>query len=150
MNKKQWVKLSLMLCIAFGMVIYASCKKEKEDQPQNTENSVTMKFNGAVWNTMITTGTQNSNSISVGSFTDAGTQAESFFLQFKKSSLTQGGTFDEKVLENYQIQHLGNNYTVVSATFVVNVLTANRFEAVYSMVLSGGASISEGVIKVNI
>jgi hypothetical protein len=150
MKKKQWIKISLIFCIAFGMLIYASCKEEKEDTPQETSNSVNMKFNGAVWNTMITTGSQNSNSISVGSFTDAGTQAESFFLQFKKSSISQGGTFNESVLENYQIQHLGNNYTVVSASFTVNVLTASRFEAVYTMVLSGGATISEGVIKVNI
>lgn len=149
MNKIKFLKLSLLTVLALSVIVFA-CKKSSNNNNNSTKNEVTMKFNGTDWNTMITTGIATASAISIGSFTDAGTTAESFFLQFKKASVVQGGIYTQSVLDNYQIQHNGIAYTINSASFTINVLTSTRFEATYSISLSGGANITNGSIAVNI
>ncbi len=142
------IKASIILLAAIIMVVIA-CNKKTNDPPV-VLNEVSMKFNGAEWKTIITTGTQTASTISVGSFTDAGTAAESFFLEFDKSKIKAGSSADATALNNYQIQHNGTNYTISSASFSVVTLSSTRFEVNYTMTLSGGATITDGKLFVNL
>jgi len=108
-----------------------------------------MKFNGVDWNTLITTGTQTANSIKIGSFNDASTSAESFFLSFKKSDVVKGATISANSIDSYQIQHEGSNYTILDASFKIDSISSSRLELTFDMNLNGAATISAGSIKVN-
>lgn len=149
MNSKKWLKISLLLVMTLSLIVYAC--KEKKDEPQSASNNeVIMKFNGVDWNTLITTGFQNANTIDVGSFNDASTSAESFYLSFKKADVVKGATFGVSSLVSYQIQHQGSNYTVSDATFKIDSISSSRLELTFGMNLSGGAKITSGSIKVNL
>jgi hypothetical protein len=148
MNSKKWLKISLLLVITLSSIVYA-CKEKKEEPKSASNNEVIMKFNGVEWNTLITTGFQNANTIDVGSFNDASTSAESFYLSFKKADVVKGATFGVSSLVSYQLQHLGSNYTVTDANFEIDSISNTRLELTFNMNLNGGAKISEGSIKVN-
>lgn len=149
MNDIKILKTSILIILALSVIVFA-CKKSSNNNNNVVKNEVTMLFNGTNWNTMITSGSQTATALSVGAFTDAGMSAENFFIQFKKTAIVQGGSYSQDIIDNYQIQRNGISYTITSATFNITTLTSTRFEATFTMNLSGSASITQGFIAVNI
>jgi hypothetical protein len=152
MQTKKLLKVIALVAIVMVVVINA-CKKKSDDPVVIaptciTSNSLSLKFNGAVWSPLFSGSSQNSSTITVGTFSDV--TSDAFAILLSKNGLVQGQTYNQSILTGSYIYRSGIGYTITSAQITVVTYTSTCFKMSFAMTLASGATtatITEGVLE---
>jgi hypothetical protein len=152
MQTKKLLKIIALVAIVMVVVINA-CKKKSDDPVVIvptciTSNSLSLKFNGVVWSPLFSGSSQNSSTITVGTFSDV--TSDAFAILLSKSGLVQGQTYNQSILAGSYIYRSGVGYTITSAQITVVTYTSTCFKMSFAMTLASGATtatITEGVLE---